>query len=668
MRRLRAELVAESERWRAPLRARAFDEAALLHVFGRPTIESLWTALASRPYAMAGLSNVAADLDSVCPGDKSVLEAAADRAARRTVDLLGSGPIPLGVPIDWHADFKSGHRWPVQFARRISYLDPDRPNDVKVPWELSRHQWLIPAAQCYVLTKDERYASAVRDVLGEWIAANPYAMGVNWSVTMEVALRILVWTFFFHVFKESSSWGDSSFRSRFLRALFLHVEFTRRNLELSDVNGNHLDADAAGLVFGGLFFGGTTGERWADHGWRILGDELPRQIADDGVDFEGSTAYHRLVAELFLLPALYRLRLGHPVDETYVDGLARMARFVSAYTPPDGLSPLWGDSDDGRALPLGTQPLRDHRYLIGLIGRAFGLSDLIDAASGPRGETFWLLGHAAARDIPIERRTSPRSEAFSTSGVYVMRTKDDYVFVDAGPVGMRGRGGHGHNDCLSFDLVLDGTRLVADPGSFVYTASYELRNRFRGTASHNTPIADGEEQNRFIDPSYLWSLHFDAVPRVISWSSSPGRDRLVASHSGYARLQPPLELTRMMALDLKSHRFVVEDRFASAGPHNLVVPLHFDPGVGLVREEQEWRLRTNQGEFRLVWAGEGAWLCDAYDSWYSPSYGVRLPTKSLEFRCFEAAASLTVVIGPASQPTSELLRWRDDVRGHAQQA
>ena len=630
--RLRIELANEAERWKAPRRSRAFNEAALLRVTGHPAIDSLWTSLAARPFAVAGLGDIRETLDTFCPGERTRLEAAGARALRREVELLGSGPVTLGAPIDWHTDFKTGSRWPVAYAKRISYLQPDRPSDVKIPWELSRLQWLIPAGQCYVLTRDERYAVAVRDVLRDWISANPYAMGVNWAVTMEAAIRILSWTFFFHVFKASPSWSAPDFRGEFLRALYLHVEFTERHLEISDVNGNHLDADAAGLVFGGLFFGGTIGTRWASKGWQILRDELPRQVADDGVDFEGSTAYHRLVAEFFLLPALYRLRTGGIVDRGYVDLLARMARFVAAYTRPSGDAPLWGDGDDGRALPLGTQPLRDHRYLIGLVGAAFEIGDLLASDSGPRGEVLWLLG-SAARAIEPGQVSSERSQAFQASGVYVMRAAGTHAFIDVGPVGMRGRGGHGHNDCLSFDLVLGGAPLVADPGSFVYTASYEWRNRFRSTSFHNTAVVDGEEQNRFTDPASLWSLRYDAVPRRIEWSTSDRVDLLLAGHDGYSRLQPPLKLDRVFALERERDWFLVHDRFRSAGAHDLVVPLHFDPRVEIAQEgATEWRLSTNGRLFRLIWSGAGDWRCERHSSWYSPSYGVRVPADTLEFR------------------------------------
>ena len=82
------------------------------------------------------------------------------------------------------------------------------------------------------------------------------------------------------------------------------------------MNGNHCTADGAGLAFAGLFFGqGRDPRRWQARAWSILCDEVPRQVYPDGVDFEASIPYHRLVAELFLLPALYREALGLDVPE-----------------------------------------------------------------------------------------------------------------------------------------------------------------------------------------------------------------------------------------------------------------------------------------------------------------------------------------------------------------
>jgi hypothetical protein len=644
------ELVAESERYRAPRRDRRFDRQQLLARCGASDLDSLWTALAARPYPAHTRGVDPARHRELCPGgEERILKAAGDALARR-VKLLGSDSVELGPTIDWSRDFKSGVAWPRAFMRDIAYVDPQDASDVKVPWELSRLQWLMPAGQAYLLTGDERYAQAARATLESWIDANPYAGSVNWSVTMETALRLLSWTWLFHVFHGSSHWSDARFRERFLRTLYLHGDFTERHLEISDVNGNHCTADAAGLVFAGLFFGpGRDAPRWLARGWDLLVAELPRQVDEDGVDFEASAAYHRLVAELFLLPALYRRECGLDVPAAYRERLIAMARFTAAYSRPDGSTPLWGDADDARALPLGGQALTDHRYLPGLVGAAFDVPELRAAATGPRDEVYWLRGPRDAATLPGPAGPAPvqRSAAFPQGGVYVLRNAVDHVFVDCGPVGIAGRGGHGHNDCLGFEAVLDGVPLVSDCGAFLYTASFEERNRFRSTAYHNTPRVDGQEQNR-IQPELLWSLANDARPEARAFAPGQDRDRFVGSHSGYRRLSAPVTPVRTFELEHASHALTVTDAFEGAGRHRFEVPLHLAPGVrAAVRAPGTLELEAGGRRFRFDWGPADEWRLELGAGRVSPSYGVAVPVVRLVFsREGELAPGLKLRIAP----------------------
>src|SRR5206468_1003844 len=111
-----------------------------------------------------------------------------------------------------------------------------------------------------------------------------------------------------------------------------------------------------------------------------------------GIDFEGSIPYHRLVAELFLLPAHYRRRRGLPVENAYAERLGAMARYTAAYSRDDCRVPLLGDADDARVLPFGGQDINDHRYLPGLIGLLLDDPSLVAEATGPNEELLWLFG------------------------------------------------------------------------------------------------------------------------------------------------------------------------------------------------------------------------------------------------------------------------------------
>lgn len=657
--RLIAECLAEGERVLSPLRARSLDERALLKKTGAASLERLWAVLAERPFPAVTSAAAVPNCDRVTPGDRRRILQQAEATLRHEVNLLGSGAVSLGARIEWYKDYKSGFDWAPSYYRSISYNNPERPSDVKFPWELSRMQWLIPAGQAYLLTGEERYAEGVRDVLDSWIEANPYACSVNWACTMEVALRIITFAWFFRVFHDSDAWRDAGFRTRFLRSLYLHADFTQRHLERSDVNGNHFTADAAGLVFAGLFWGeGVAAKRWLKLGWEILCDELPRQVHPDGVDFEASVPYHRLVQELFFLPALYRERCGLAVPESYRERVVAMARFTAAYSRRDGSVPLWGDADDARTLPLGGQPINDHRYLLGIIGSAWDVPELRQMFSGPRSEVFWLLGEELAAALPSDAAsTAHLSRSFPDGGFFVMRNAQDHVFIDCGPLGLAGRGGHGHNDCLSFEASLAGEHLVSDCGSYLYTASYQERNAFRSTSYHNTPQVDGQEANRFIRWDYLWNLHNDALPLLRRWRPGTEFDLLQGGHTGYQRLTSPVTPVRTLMLDHHLHALLVRDEFEGGGRHAVVVPLHLSPSVtATVVEEGRLRLVSREKSFLLLWSDPLLWTLSIDSGRVSPSYGVVQPVTRLYWeRTGTLENALTVCILPEEHATVQNL-------------
>ena len=133
--------------------------------------------------------------------------AAAERVLRHEFDLLGSGrfiPVdpdrPAGEdgyrPIDWYLDPIRGLRFPRGVVREAFDLETMRPGDadIKLPWELARCQHWPLLGQAYRLTGDERFAVEIAREMGDFIEANPIGTAVNWSCTMDVALRAANWT------------------------------------------------------------------------------------------------------------------------------------------------------------------------------------------------------------------------------------------------------------------------------------------------------------------------------------------------------------------------------------------------------------------------------------------------------------------------------------------
>ncbi|MEE2698557.1 MAG: alginate lyase family protein [Pseudomonadota bacterium] len=630
----------------------------VLKLLDANNLNDLWLELGNADFPLQVGRISIDDYNLACPEDYKRIETAANNVLQHKVNLLGSGTINLGNHISWHKDFKSGYTWPNISSRRIKIMDLNTSSDIKVPWELSRLQWLIPAGQAFLINGDERYSEKVKNIIKDWDTSNPLGWGVNWACNMEVALRSITLIWLFKVFYKSAAWKDEKFRSVFLKLLYLHGKFIFSNLEWSDINSNHLTTNAVGLVFIGLFFmQGEEPNSWSSRGWNILNSELPKQVFQDGVNFEGSIAYHRLVTELFLLPALYRKSIGLEVKESYVNRLRKMAEFIKTYSRTDGSSPLWGDADDGRTIPFGGQGINDHRYLISIIGLYFGDNNLRAEPTKSAAEIFWVLGLDAILKAKSNAK-EPSSKAFHNAGVFILREKDDLVFINCGPVGMSGRGGHGHNDCLSFEASLQGQSLITDCGSYVYSADYKSRNNFRSTSFHNTPIIDDEEQNRFVHPEFLWTFYDDAKPKVHLWSSNGDMDHFVGAHTGYHRLHTPVTPVRSITLEKTSHSIIIFDRFEGAGKHKIQIPYHLSLGLDVIEDGHGlWKIIAEKQEFIMIADITNNWTTEINNGLVSLSYGKKHPIKVINFYRDGPLNSLSVAMMPAKNAPTNPVKW-----------
>lgn len=564
-------------------------------------------------------------------------------------------------PIDWQLDVRSGYRWNEScWSQRIRF--GHLPGvDVKVPWELARMQHLPALALAYAAASSgsvgfappETYLREYRNQVLDFIATNPPRYGVNWVCPMDVAIRVVNWLLAFDLFCAHGACFDIEFEYELTRSVRAHGAHIFANLEWHPViRGNHYLADLGGLLFAGAYLpANDETDSWLAHGIAELPREIEYQFQEDGSNFEASTCYHKLSAEIVAyslavslgLPAerLERLSTNTPSADISATSVRNsdlgmrvfaITDFLLAIVKPDGRIPQIGDNDSGRFV----------RLLPSVSGHSTFFDDDLDASSTvaalvglmPVSDTSEVgalyelestivrnlaLGSTVSKRIDINSQITPgilkghiTHRFFPDFGVYIYRHTGWYVCVRCGPNGICGHGGHGHNDKLSFELALDGVNFFTDSGSYVYTASPDLRNAFRATIAHNTLVASRREQN-------AWPLGAAGVFRL----GNRARERVIrADLYGFEGCHEGYGSPHRRQFSLTNTGLSCEDWFDDVLPSYIV--LNLDHNVEIVKikaDNTEVVLSSGVVTMRLCLEGLSEIRVD--EGLISERYGIR---------------------------------------------
>lgn len=349
-------------------------------------------------------------------------------------------------------------------------------------------------------------------VVESWLKSESRPRLPSWH-PYPTSIRVISWA---AALSSIEGWPDT-LRSRMAAELWRQARYLRRSIEY-DIGGNHVLKNATALVAAGAVFESSD---LLGSGLGLLRRELARQILPDGGHEERSTSYHRQVRhDLEDAAELARRLTGSPPD-WLLDALRRSTEWEMEMRGPDGVLPL-----------------------------------LNDAWEGPP-ET--------------ERGTAPVTD-LRDSGYVVLRDGDNQAIFDVGRICPPHLPPHAHADALSFVAWADGRQLVVDPGSYYYTG--EWRDRFRGTAAHNTVEVDGRDQCQF------WG-DFRAAhqPRVLAQPLRRQGDVVVTAgaHDGYRRLAEPVTHHRSLVW-CPGDGLVVVDVLRGRGRHEVRSSLHLAPG------------------------------------------------------------------------------------------
>jgi hypothetical protein len=555
--------------------------------------------------------------------------------------------------IDWQCDPVSGRRWPSLYHAEMPVHGGDVGyGDVKYVWELNRHQFLIDLGKAWYLERNAEDLHALQHLVRSWIAANPYATGVNWACALEPAFRLISWVWAYHFTSEDL---DHSFHLEWLGAIHDHGRFIERHLELYSSPYNHLIGEASALyMLGSCFPEFRDAARWRAVARQVLERRLPQQFYADGGSVEQSTFYHHATLGFYLLAAVLARATGDDLSKDVWAAIERGITFSMALTQPDGRTPTIGGADDGKPIRMEHLPLWDFRPFLAIGAVLFDRGDYKYVAGRFHEDALWLLGPAGLARFDAIEPHPPRECATSlaVSGYHVMRsgwaTAADYVLFDCGEqaAGMRTDGVpnsmHGHADCLSIVACLEGRSVLVDSGFYAYNCGGEWEAHFRETAAHNTAKIDGRDQARHIR-GMAWSHSYR--PTLDGWNAEAERAWVIGSHDGYARTAGVVH-RRAVWLRPDSYLLIC-DEFVGTGVHDLTVNYQFAPGS---LEHLDDVSALFGGAVEIAWAGSEPWRATAVcggpapaDGWIAPSLGVRQPAPRLSLECTSRRARTTLL-------------------------
>jgi uncharacterized heparinase superfamily protein len=209
--------------------------------------------------------------------------------------------------------------------------------------------------------------------------------------------------------------------------------------------------------------------------------------------------------------------------------------------------------------------------------------------------------------------------ALPDAGYFGLRTPDEYLLVDCGPLGPAYLPGHGHCDLLAFEWSTGGRRIVVDQGTHQYVAG-PRRWASRRTANHNTLAIDGAEQS---DIYGAFRCGRRARPELRDFTPDGQGFRFEGSHDGYLGLQgAPRHVRRIEA---QPGTLRISDRLEGGAGQNATVQLLLHPDCRVEAQGPDWLIRNGPVTVRVT-SSAPAVVQDA--EWY-PDIHVALPTARL---------------------------------------
>lgn len=596
----------------------------------------------------------------------------AESLIKHSFHLFGKS-LELGEKISWQVDPLTQNQWPNEFYAGIDTRDGKTTGGVKWVWELNRHHHFVTLGKAYFLSGDERFAQELLKQWQAWIEENPPLQGINWTSSLELALRLINWSWALAFVRCSSALTDVLF-SQIMQSIAEQAIYISRHRSAHSSANNHLIGEVAGLAVVALCFPWLPHSvEWRDTSLNTLKLELERQISTDGVPAEQAISYLGFVLDFNLIVWQLAQLNGFDTPEIWHDRLSAACDFICHIMDNAGNIPAFGDSDDAWVVRLDDRR-QPNNYCSILVTAAAILhrSDLKSCAGCWDEKSQWLLGDTGRHSFeelpagPLQ----PSSRIFKEGGYAAFRSPNSVIVSDFGPLGYLSTAAHGHADALSITAAVNGLPLLIDPGTYAYQEGGAWRDYFRSTAAHNTIVVDGRSQSE-IKGTFLWGHKANAS--LLFSQLGTNEDRLLAEHDGYANFGTIL---RRVVIFCKPDWLLIGDELRGTGAHQIEQFWHIHPAWQVEIKDNRALLSRQNYELEAFFTNTSDSMItthrgetDPIRGWYSSQYGQKEPATTIRIAAvFDLPTRFSTIIalnsnlelGAQSDIITNLLRLLDN--------
>jgi len=319
-------------------------------------------------------------------------------------------------------------------------------------WRYNLHYFEYLFVLAYEFSKDKKknqYYNKFKYLIENWIDNNSFAFGDGWH-PYTISLRLTNWITVYQIFQEEIK-KELVFDKKFKESVYLQYQYLKFNLE-KDVLGNHYFENIKALIIGSVFFkDDIVRNKFKNE----LLEQLDEQILKDGMHFELSPMYHKIILE-DLIKMTYWLK-DDTIYSQLISYIQKMLNVVYSFEVNFGKTPAFNDSADGIS--------KDYKVIIDVCKKYFNLNQTC-------------------------------TDSLEDSGFYIMEDQSKKLIFDTGDICPAYLPAHGHCDALSFELSINNIPLIVNSGTYQYESG-KWREYFRSTKAHNTVGISDREQSQF---------------------------------------------------------------------------------------------------------------------------------------------------------------------------